>query len=148
MVLRFDGERTLPLPPAQLWPRLRDAAFLVRCIPEAEVLGQPTRDQAQCRVRPGFSFVRGHLDVTVTVLDSAEPASVRFSLFSKGVGSSAEVEAALTLLDHDGRTRVCWTAAIKSLGGLLKLTPSGLIRGAAQKVIDDIWHGVEARLAT
>jgi hypothetical protein len=35
-----------------------------------------------------------------------------------------------------------WRAEVKSLGGLLKMVPSGLIRGAAQKVIEDVWNGV------
>jgi len=31
--------------------------------------------------------------------------------------------------------------------GLLKALPSGLIRGAAQRVIDDVWAGVDKRIA-
>ena len=32
------------------------------------------------------------------------------------------------------------------LGGLLKLLPKGLIRGSAQKIIDDAWNLIEAKL--
>ncbi len=32
------------------------------------------------------------------------------------------------------------------LGGLLKMVPSGLIRGAAQKVIEDVWDGIAKKL--
>src|SRR5215510_13412596 len=65
MSMRFEGERRFSLPPEQLWPKLRDAAFLVHCIPDATVQGQPERDRAQCSVRPGFSFVRGNMEVTI-----------------------------------------------------------------------------------
>jgi carbon monoxide dehydrogenase subunit G len=43
---------------------------------------------------------------------------------------------------------VQWRSEVKSLGGLLKMVPSGLIRGAAQKVIEDGWAGVAQKLAT
>ena len=39
-----------------------------------------------------------------------------------------------------------WIAEVKELGGLLKMVPQGLIRGAAQKVLDDAWTAVEAKL--
>lgn len=146
MSLRFQGERRLSLSPDQLWPKLRDAAFLVHCIPDASVLGQPERDRAQCSVRPGFSFVRGHLELTVQILEAQEPTVVKFALVSKGVGSSSEVESALTLSATDGGSTVDWVAEVKSLGGLLKMAPTGLVRGAAQKVIEDVWNGIEKAL--
>ena len=146
MSLRFEGERRLSLPPDQLWPKLRDAAFLVHCIPDATVQGQLGRDRAQCSVRPGFSFARGSLDVTIQILDAQQPNSVTFALISKGVGSSSEVESALTLTATDAGSTVHWVAEVKSLGGLLKMVPSGLVRGAAQKVIEDVWNGIEKAL--
>jgi len=146
MSLHFEGDRTFAMPADRLWSRLRDAAFLVHCIPDATVQGQPERDRAQCTVRPGFSFARGNLDVTLKILDAQEPTTVKFALVSKGVGSSSDVESHLTLKESDGATQLHWVAEVKQLGGLLKMVPSGLIRGAAQKVIDDVWTGIAARL--
>jgi carbon monoxide dehydrogenase subunit G len=146
MSLRFEGDRTFAMPPDRLWPRLRDAAFLVHCIPDATVQGQAERDRAQCTVRPGFSFVRGVLEVTLQIVDAHEPTSVKFKLLSKGVGSSSDVECELALAAHDAGSQVHWIAEVKQLGGLLKMAPSGLVRGAAQKVIEDVWTGIAARL--
>ena len=58
------------------------------------------------------------------------------------------MEATLNLSDRESGTRVHWTADVKSLGGLLKMVPSGLIRGAAEKVINDAWNRVTEKLAT
>ena len=102
---------------------------------------------AQCSVRPGFSFARGSLDVTMSVQSRQPTTNIAFLLASKGIGSSADVSAALTLSSVDDKTKVAWTASVVKLGGLLKAVPSGLIRGAAQKVIDDVWAGIEAKLA-
>jgi carbon monoxide dehydrogenase subunit G len=145
--LRFEGERDFPQqPPAALFARLSDARFLVQCIPDVEKVTAEAADSASLVLRPGFSFVRGTLDVALSVVDVVSPTAARVVLLSKGIGSSADVEATLALSEHDGGTRVHWTAEIKKLGGLLKLIPGGLVRGAAEKVINDAWASVAAKL--
>jgi carbon monoxide dehydrogenase subunit G len=145
-MLHFEGERTFSQPPEQLWPKLRDVAFLARCIPDGTTRDGATRDLAVCTVHPGFSFMRGSLDVAMEVIANQEPSAVRFSVKSTGIGSSSEVETALTLSPHEQGTKVRWTADVKSLGGLLKMIPSGLVRGAANKVIEDVWTGITEKL--
>jgi carbon monoxide dehydrogenase subunit G len=146
-MLHFEGDRDFTLPPAQVWTKLRDARFLVNCIPDASIQGTPERDKAQCSVRPGFAFAGGSLDTTVEIIDGTEPTDLRFRLTSKGIGSSSEVETALTILPSDTGSRVHWIADVKNLGGLLKAIPSGLIRGAAQKTIEDVWQGIAAKIS-
>ncbi|MSQ95107.1 MAG: hypothetical protein EXR98_11205 [Gemmataceae bacterium] len=142
----FAGERIFALPPDQLWPKLRDAAFLATCIPDGTPRAGATRDRAVCTVRPGFSFMRGTLDVTIEVLGGDESTTLRFSQKSKGIGSSSEVETSLTLTPHEQGTKVVWQAEVKTLSGLLKMVPGGLIRGSANKVIEDVWMGVAKKL--
>ena len=142
----FEGERIFSLPPDQLWPKLRDAAFLAQCIPDATPHEGGTRDKATATVHPGFSFMRGSLDVTIEVLGGQEPTSIHYLQKSKGIGSSSEVETMLTLTPSEQGTKVHWRSEVKSLGGLMKMVPSGLIRGAAQKVIEDGWKGVAEKL--
>lgn len=142
----FAGERIFPLPPEQLWPKMRDAAFLATCIPDGTPHAGGTRDKAVCTVRPGFSFVRGSMDVTIEVLGGTEPTSLRFAQKSKGIGTSSEVETALQMEPHEQGTKIVWKSEIKHLGGLLKMVPSGLIRGAANKVIEDVWNCVAEKI--
>jgi carbon monoxide dehydrogenase subunit G len=147
-MLRFDGQKDFPgHAPAALWEQLSDARFLVQCVPDVHAVSEQDREQAAFTLRPGFAFVRGTLEVTLRVTEAVAPSSVRLLLHSKGIGSSSEVEAALTLSPLENGSRVAWTAEIKQLGGLLKAVPHGLIRGAAQKVLNDAWNAVEARLA-
>src|SRR3954470_22237621 len=95
VMLRFEGDRDFPLPPAELFARLSDARFLVQCIPDVETVREQSAEAAALVLRPGFSFVRGTLDVALSVVDVAAPASARVLLLSKGIGSSADVEATL-----------------------------------------------------
>ena len=91
----FEGERIIPLPPEQLWPKLRDAGFLATCIPDGTPHAGPTRDKAVCTVHPGFSFMRGSIDVTIEVIGGQEPTAIQYSQKSKGIGTSSEVETAI-----------------------------------------------------
>ena len=85
--------------------------------------------------------------MTLQIVDAVAPVSERVLLHSKGIGSSSDVEATLTLAAQEGGTRVHWTAEVKSLGGLLKMIPAGLVRGAAEKVINDAWNRATEKLA-
>jgi carbon monoxide dehydrogenase subunit G len=145
-MLHFDGDKDFTPPPAEVWAKLRDARFLVQCVPGAEAVSAAERDRAVCTIRPKLAFMRGTLDVTLRVLEAAEPSAVRLGVQSKGVGSTSEVEVSLALAAAGGGTRAHWTADVKSLGGLLKAVPQGLLRGAAEKVIQDVLAQMAARL--
>jgi uncharacterized protein len=147
-MLRFEGDKTFGRPQAEVWTKLTDARFLLECLPDVEKVNVAEADQAVFVIRPGLAFVRGNLDVTARVIEKVESTSIRYLLLSKGIGSSSTVETQLTLAAKDQQTYVHWVAEIKELGGLLKLVPSGLIRGAAQKVIGDVWNRVEAKLVS
>jgi carbon monoxide dehydrogenase subunit G len=144
---QFEGDRDFALPPQALWDKLSDARFLVACIPDVQSVARAEPAEAVCTIRPGFAFVRGTLELTVRVAEAVPAQSIRLLLLSKGMGNSSTVEAALALAPHEAGTRVHWVAQVKEMGGLLKMVPQGLVRGAAQKVVADAWAAVEARLS-
>ncbi len=146
-MLRFEGDRDFRQAPAELWAKLSDARFLAQCVPDVQTVRQAEPNRADLVLRPGFSFVRGTLDLTMEVVDAVAPTSARLLLRAKGMGSSSDVEATLALAPQGEGTRVHWVVEVKALGGLLKPVPQGLIRGAAQKVVEDAWAAAESRLA-
>jgi uncharacterized protein len=145
-MIQFEGDRDFTLPPVAVWEKLSDARFLVKCIPDVESVAQADASAAVCTIRPGFSFVRGTLELTIRVAEAVPEQSVKLLLQSKGMGNSSVVEALLALTAREGGSRVHWQAQIKEMGGLMKMVPKGLISGAAQKVVSDAWAAVEARL--
>ncbi|HVS35984.1 MAG TPA: SRPBCC domain-containing protein [Gemmataceae bacterium] len=145
-MLQFEGDRDFSLPPEELFVKLTDARFLASCLPDVENISQDDPHQATFTVRPNLAFVRGTLAVTLQVAEKTPPISARMVVKSKGVGASSTVVAALSFAAMDAGTRMHWIAEIQELGGLLKLVPNGLICGAAQKVMDDAWKSVEAKL--
>jgi carbon monoxide dehydrogenase subunit G len=145
-MVRFEGDRDFPHSPADLFPKLADAQFLASCLPDVEKLEHADADRAVMVLKPGLAFVRGALDVTLEVVERSPPTSARIRATGKGIGSTSAVEATLAFAAHDGGARVHWTADVTELGGLLKMVPAGLIRGAAQKVVADAWGAIEAKL--
>ncbi len=144
--MHFEGDKDFSQAPTDVFAKLSDARFLVQCIPGAESVARAEADEAACKVRPALGFVRGTLDVALRVAEKAPDTSVRIALNSKGVGTSSEVVIGVALAAQDGGTHVHWTADVTQLGGLLKMVPKGLIRGAAQKVIGEVWENVEAKI--
>ncbi len=142
----FEGDRDFALPPGDLFAKLSDAVFLVQCIPDSSTAVKAEKTKAACTVRPGFAFIRGSLDVTLEVANAVEAQSMRLLLVSKGIGSSSDVETLLTFTPQGTGTRIHWKAEVKRLGGLLRAVPTGLIRGAAQKLIEDVWASVQNKL--
>ena len=142
----IQGDQDLPQTPSDLWPKLTDPNFLVRCVPGIEKLAQLEPNRAVFILRPGLAFMRGTLEVTMEIGEAVPNQSARFILLSKGIGSTSDVQATITFQPHESGSRVHWTAEIRQLGGLLKAVPGGLIQAAARKVISDAWTAVESQL--
>jgi carbon monoxide dehydrogenase subunit G len=145
-MIQFEGDRDIGLPPSTVWAKLSDARFLVTCIPDVESVKQAESSAATCVIRPGFAFVRGTLELSILVTEAVPDQTVGLHLRTKGIGNTSTVEALLTLAPQPVGTRVHWRAEVTEMGGLLKMVPEGLVRGAAQKVIADVWTAVEAHL--
>ena len=119
-MLHFEGDRDLPRPAPEVWVKLRDARFLVQCVPGVESVAESGPDRAVCTLRPGFAFVRGTLELTLQVVEVEAGKAARLLLHSKGIGTTSDVEAAYTVEPHDAGTHLHWTADVNDLGGLLK----------------------------
>lgn len=145
-MMQFDGDQAFSLSPAELFAKLRDARFLLDCVPDVEEVTLSDLDSAVFRIKPGFSFVRGSLDITLKVMEATDPTSIRYLVHGKGIGASNDVEAALAISANGSGASVRWTAEVKNLTGLLKMVPKGLIKASAQKVILDMWGIIGSKL--
>ena len=145
-MIHFAGERTFPLPVAEVATKLSDASFLITCLPNVEQLISVTPDQAVWKLRPGFSFIRGTLEVTMDIVERLPGTSTKVKIFSRGIGASTTVLTDLHFETREAGSAVRWVADITEITGLLKMVPKGLIQSAAQKVIDETWEGVQAKL--
>lgn len=144
-MIHFEGEKTFPLPPAEVAAKLSDAGFLAGCLPDAQV-HQATPDRAAWKIRPKLTFLTGGLDLTLEATAREPGQSVTYKVFSKAIGATSTVTVQLRFREADGGTAVPWTGDLVEVTGLLKMVPKGLLQATAQKVIDDVWASVSAKL--
>ncbi|MGE3804251.1 MAG: SRPBCC domain-containing protein [Gemmataceae bacterium] len=147
-MLEFSGERDFGRPVAEVFAKLGDVNFLSRCIPGAEGVSCPAPDTITGTLRPGFSFMRGTMNLTVRILEATPESTIRYQLAGKGIGSSNTVEVTLNLAPSARGTHAHYQAKVTEMGGLLKAIPQGLVKASAQKVIGDVWNEVDARLGS
>ena len=145
-MLRFEGDKDFPQAPAQVWSKLTDAQFLVQCVPGVESVSHSDTRKVICTLRPGFAFVRGTLELSMEIADAIPDASGTILLSTKGIGTTSTVEASFHVDPVGPGTHMHWSAEVKTLGGLLKAVPQGLVKAAAQKVITDSLTAVETKL--
>ena len=137
--MELSGEECFSQAQTEIWARLTDVEFLAKCMPDVESVERDESGLLVCRVRPGLSFLKATLKVTLDIFDEQSPDSVRIRIRSKGIGSSVTVETAVELSAGDTGTQLNWNAEVKELGGLLQPISRGLIAAAARKVIADGW---------
>lgn len=145
-MIHFSGRRRFALPAAALFAKLSDAAFLVGCLPDAKI-GEASPDRVAWKLKPKLSFLTGGLDAVMDVSSRDPDRSATFRIVSKAIGASSTVTATLQFEPDDPGTNVNWTADLIEVTGLLKMVPKGLLQGTAEKVIEDTWQAVEAKLA-
>lgn len=143
--MHLEGDRDIPLPIDQAWPRLSDAGFLAGSLKGVEII-RTGPDESAWKLRPALSFITGSLDITLTIVERTPPSTVTARVFSKGIGATSTVEVRVGLLPSATGCTASWTLDVTQLTGLLKLVPKGLMQGAAQKVIDDVWNQIAAAM--
>jgi len=145
-MIHFEGDRSFPLPVAEVAAKLSDAEFLVGCLADTEIL-EAAPERAVWKLRPKLAFLTGSLTVEMTRTAQEAGKSVAFKVFAKAMGASSTVATALTFAEGDGGgTAVHWTGDLTEVTGLLRAVPKGLLQGSAHKVIGDVWAAVDERL--
>jgi carbon monoxide dehydrogenase subunit G len=147
--LGFGGEETFTARPEQLFALLTDLESLSRTIPDLVFSRRVDERTLECVVRPGVSFLRGMLRLTISVeaLKPTESAALR--LVARGIGAELAVESRMQLAAvqaDPASTRLTWSANVVDLKGLVATLSRSLIAAAAEKQIQATWLRVREQL--
>jgi uncharacterized protein len=147
-MIHFAGSRRFALPRAEVAAKLSDAVFLVGCLADAKITAATT-DHAAWHLKPKLSFLTGSLATTLDVTGREPGQSASFKIATKAIGATSIVTAILRFTESDGGgTEVPWVGDLVEVTGLLKMVPKGLLQGTAEKVIEDVWAAVTAKLTS
>lgn len=145
-MIHFEGDRQVPLPVVAIFPKLSDASWLVASIEDAKV-SEATSNRAAFKLKPKLSFISGSLDAVMDVTARVPNQAATFKVFTKAIAASSTVTATLHFSESaTGGTAIHWTGELVEVTGLLKMVPKGLLQGTAEKVIEDVWTALTAKL--
>ena len=142
-MLHLQGSKPFGLSAEKLYPLLADLTHLVKTLPDVKTVKEVSEASALIVVAPSLSFIKGELETQLQRLSSTPPTHAELQVNSKGIGTTVKLLASFNLEPQDQGCVMNWQATIQEMGGLLKLVPSSLIKGAAQKTIDSWLHSLE-----
>jgi len=146
--LTFGGEETLVAPPERVFDLLTDLDQLATTIPDLVSAEKTDERTLQCVVRPGLSFLRGTLRVTIVLGEIERPVSATMRVAAKGIGTQIGVESRIQIANDPAGTKLTWTAEVVELKGLAATVGRTLITAAADQVIRGAWQRVRERLGS
>ena len=145
--LTFGGNESFSAPPEQVFAALTNLERLPRIIPDL-VSSEKVDDRTlNCVVRPGFSFLRGTLRMTITIVELKPPESASMKVLAAGIGAQIEVVSSLDVAATDSGSALAWSASVTELKGLVATISRPLISAAADQVIRKAWQRLHAELA-
>ncbi|MEX0586431.1 MAG: SRPBCC domain-containing protein [Pirellulales bacterium] len=146
--IELTGDESFGVSAEQLFAKLVDLDFLASVLPDVESCQKVDSATLSCVVRPGFSFLRGRLTVTIAVAEQNPPVSARLDVTSKGIGTTIRVDARLEIDPCPAGSHLRWRMQVVELKGLVAAVSRSLIAGAAEEVIRKTMQRVRETLAT
>ena len=144
--LEFQGEETFAVPPERVFTELTDLDRLAQTVPDVISAKRIDDKTLACVVRPGFSFLRGTLKLTINMLDLAPPHSATMRIDSRGIGQTVRIESQIAISPEGAGSRVAWTAAaVVELKGLVATISPPPVH-AADQVVRTAWARMHAEL--
>jgi carbon monoxide dehydrogenase subunit G len=144
--IEFGGEERFAASREKLYALLTDLGAMAGTIPDLVSSEKVDERTMKCVVRPGFSFLRGTMRLTITVGETQAPQRATMSVAAQGIGVGMNVVSQLTISAEGTGSRLDWTAKIEELKGLVSAVSPGLIMAAADQVIRHAWGQVRKQL--
>ena len=142
----FGGEERFLAPPETLYALLTDLDALSATIPDLVSSERVDERTLKCVVRPGFSFLRGTMKLSIALGETNPPNTAAMTVSAQGIGVSMDVASRLNVSPDGDGSRLVWTARIEQLKGLISAVSPGLIQAAADQVIRHAWSQVRKQL--
>jgi carbon monoxide dehydrogenase subunit G len=142
----FHGEEHFDVPPARLFADLTDLDFFAQIIPDLQSSQRVEERTLKCVVRPGFSFLRGTLNLTIALGEMSPPQLAAMQVTADGIGAHLAIDSQLEIAPDATGSRLNWSGTVVELKGLVATISRPLIRAAAEQVIRQSWQNVRTAL--
>ena len=144
--IEFGGEEHFAASQARVYALLTNLEAVAATIPDL-VSSEKVDDRSmKCVVKPGFSFLRGTMRLTISLGDCRPPESAGMNVEAQGIGVGMSVVSQLQVIPEGDGSRLEWNAEIEQLKGLMSAVSPTLIKAAADQLIRHAWTAVRKEL--
>lgn len=144
--IEFGGEEQFRASPEKLYGLLTDLDAMAATIPDLVSAEKVDGRTMKCVVRPGFSFLRGTMRLTMVFGETDPPSAAVMTIAAQGIGVSMNVLSRLEIAPEGDGSLLRWSARVEELKGLIAAVSPGLITAAADQVIRHAWSKVRFQL--
>lgn len=133
----FGGEELFAAAPDKVFAFLTDVEQMAKTIPDLVSYEKVDDRTLKCVVKPGFSFLRSTMRLTVKMEPDAAARTAVMRVQAEGLGVGMGTESRLAVSPDGAGTRIKWDAKVTEMRGLISLVGPSLIKGAAEKTVKD-----------
>lgn len=145
-VLEMGGEEDFTASPETLYSALTDVDAIAAGIPDLVSSEKVDERTLRCVVRPGVSFLRGTMKLTIAVDPTEPPRKAEMQIDAKGIGVTMQVCSSLEVTPSDGGSTLKWTGRVEKMTGLVATISPALVKAAADQVIRKGWSEIRKQL--
>ena len=142
----FGGEERFAADAARLFDALTHLDSLAAGIPDLISSEKVDERTLKCVVKPGFSFLRGTLKLTIAIAELKPPGEAVMKIAGQGIGAAIAIDSRLEIEPAGAGSLLKWHAQIATASGLLAAVPSGLVKAAAEETMRRAWRQVRVQL--
>src|SRR5438552_9883961 len=115
----FGGDESFAASPERLFAVLTDLDTLAATIPDLVSSQRPDERTLKCVVKPGLSFLRSTLKLTIALADLQPSESAAMRVDAQGIGVAMQIVSQLSIAAQGAGSRLRWNARIEKMSGLV-----------------------------
>lgn len=137
--MKLEGSHDIPAPRERVWSAFLDPEILRQAIPGCEKLDAIGEGEYKATMKIGVAAVKGTFEGKVRLFDLNEPESYKMAVEGSGGPGFIRGETRIALSDHDGGTRVSYTADVQ-VGGLIAGVGQRMLGGVSKMMADQFFN--------
>jgi uncharacterized protein len=145
--MHYEGAFDVTAPKEKVYDFVIDPKKVTTIFPDVQSVKVIDEDNFQIKTKIGISFIKGTMDVKLTLVEKKRPTFSKLRARGTGLNSAVDLESAFTLEDGpEGGTHVKWAADAK-ISGMMASVGSRLIDAQADKYVKQIIGSLEKKLS-
>jgi len=145
--LHYEGAFDVAASKEKVYDFVNDPKKVTTIFPDVQSVKVIDEDNFQLKAKVGMSFIKGTMDVKLTLLEKKRPTFSKLRARGTGLNSAVDLESSFTLEDGPkGGTHVKWAADAK-ISGMMASIGSRLIDAQADKYVKQIIGSLEKKLS-